>query len=992
MLYDKNGVYDGSGEFDGLDVIMHYGTPHVGMERHSGRYPWGSGDHAYQRNYTFLAQVEKMRRATDAEGKKIFRNDTEIARSMNMNSSDLRKRISLARAENRQILRAKALELKEKYPDENRSAIARRMGMGESSLRSLLDEDVAGRMGKISQNAKQLKDKLNEEPGTYLQVGRGAEYYLDNATSHSLNTALKKLEDEGYTIHSIPIKQLGTGKTTTMKVLAAPGVTWAEIINNKDKIRVPTDLYFEDNGDTIRKVEPYQSIDSSRVMVNYSDTGDGASKDGVIELRRGVKDLDLGYNHYAQVRILVDGTHYLKGMAMYADDLPDGVDIRFNTNKKSSTPMINPDDPDHSVLKPIKKDLENPFGANIKDEEKLTRAQRHYIGDDGKEHLSAINIVKEEGDVESWSKNLAAQFLSKQPPTLAKHQLQMSYDIAKAEFDEIAAYDNPVVKAKMLEDFAGRCETDAVHLQAAKLPRQANKFILPLTNISDTECYAPGYKDGEQLALVRYPHGGPFEIPIVTVNNQNKHAKSVIGDAIDAVGIHPRTAERLSGADFDGDTVLAIPVDNLRLRATANNRPAAFKDLEGFDPKTEYAKYPGMHVMTEHQKGVEMGKVTNLITDMYAQRAPDEEICRAVKHSMVVIDAYKHELDFRRSEKDNRIAELKAKYQSGGASTLLSASTSDVRVADRKEKAPSKMTPEEKERWKNGEIIYEYSGKMTRIMKPPKKTKMTPEEKELYNSGPDGEKEVVRRFIADGRAEYKDVQKLSPDKSTRGAEENTWDLVSTKNRETTSTIERVYGDHAVAMHELAREARKLARAQVAQDRDPEARKEYAREVESIEGKLAIARRNAPLENQAQMKANQAMGAILESNPSLKDDAEHLRRERGRQLEKARKAIGAKKLLIGSKDNPLTEKEWEAIQHNAVSKTTLKAVLQNADMKRVRELAMPKTKVGIPAAKLRRAQDMLERGYSRLDVAEMLDISQGTLLNAIENGDIKVAKP
>lgn len=59
----------------------------------------------------------------------------------------------------------------------------------------------------------------------------------------------------------------------------------------------------------------------------------GVEKDGTVEIRRGVKDLDLGESHYAQVRILVDNDKYIKGMAFYSDDLPDGVDVVFNTNK-----------------------------------------------------------------------------------------------------------------------------------------------------------------------------------------------------------------------------------------------------------------------------------------------------------------------------------------------------------------------------------------------------------------------------------------------------------------------------------------------------------------------------------------------------------------------------------------------------------------------------------------------------------------------------------
>ena len=49
----------------------------------------------------------------------------------------------------------------------------------------------------------------------------------------------------------------------------------------------------------------------------------------------------------------------LKGMAVYSDDLPDGVDVVFNTNKKQGTPT-------GDVLKKITNDPENPFGSLIK--------------------------------------------------------------------------------------------------------------------------------------------------------------------------------------------------------------------------------------------------------------------------------------------------------------------------------------------------------------------------------------------------------------------------------------------------------------------------------------------------------------------------------------------------------------------------------------------------------------------------------------------------
>ena len=973
MLYDKNGVFTGAVDSDIFNSLAHYGTP-----RHSGRYPWGSGENPYQRNESFLGQVDKLKKMKDANGRHLY-SEKQIAAMMNMNTSELRKRVSLANAENRAYLSSEAKRLKEKGM--STSAIARRMGRNESSIRLLLDEDVSERMSKPIKNAQILKDRLDEEPGTFVQVGAGTEYYLNGASAASLRTTLKLLENEGYVIEDIPVEQLGTGKTTTVKVLAKPGTEWKDIANNKDKIKLPTDIYAENNGEDLRKIKEYVSVDPKRIQINYAETR-GTDKDGVIELRRGVDDISLGKNHYAQVRILVDDTHYLKGMAMYADDLPPGVDIRFNTNKHEGTPMLVKNNPKaEQVLKPIKEDLENPFGANIKPDEKITKAQLHYIDKDGNEQQSAINIVKEEGDVNSWNRTLASQFLSKQPPELARQQLKMAYDISKSDFEEIKGYSNPTVKAKMLEDFAGRCESDAVHLSAAALPRQNNKFILPLPDIRENEVYAPGYKDGEQVALVRYPHGSISEIPILTVNNQNKHAQSIIGDpatVIDAIGIHPKAAERLSGADFDGDTVLILPTSNVKIA----NKPQ-FEKLKDFDPKREYPAYPGMSIMTSHEKGIEMGRVSNLITDMTIQGAKDDEICRALKHSMVVIDAEKHKLDYRRSEIENGIQELRDKYQpEGGASTFLSRSTSPERIFERKEKAPSTMTPEEKKRWENGENIFVDTGK-TRTKSVFPKSKMTKEEKAMWNSGDEEKQRLVKAAMySDGRVIKKDISLTTEVK--KGYVHDPYELTITRDRSTPYRIERIYADYATQMKDLAREARKEARAQVDIERKPEMAKLYSAEVESLKAKLAIAKRNAPLERQAQILANLKLNQIVYDHPEIKNDKDHYKREKGRQLDAARKLVGAKKLVIGSEKNPLTDKEWEAIQKGAVSKTTLRSILNNADMGRVRELAMPKTKTGIPAAKAARAKAMIAKGYSRADICDMLDISEGKLVYAMEN--------
>ena len=110
---------------------------------------------------------------------------------------------------------------------------------------------------------------------------------------------------------------------SSVKVLGGPESTYSEVFRNKDLIH-PITGRSEDLGRTYSSLglKPVQSVKSEDVMIRYK-----SDKDGVIEIRRGVDDLDLGGSRYAQVRIGVDGTHYMKGMAIYSDDIPDGVNI-----------------------------------------------------------------------------------------------------------------------------------------------------------------------------------------------------------------------------------------------------------------------------------------------------------------------------------------------------------------------------------------------------------------------------------------------------------------------------------------------------------------------------------------------------------------------------------------------------------------------------------------------------------------------------------------
>ena len=663
------------------DTLAHYG-----ILRRSGRYPWGSGKDPYQRSLDFQGLVKGL------EGKGM--SEAEIARGLGMTTTELRATKSIAKRERQAVEIAMVRKLDAK--NMSQAAIAERLGISSSTVRNYLKEDAGKTASKIEGTADILKREVDKH--RYIDIGAGTEVNL-GTTATSLKLAAATLEAQGYSVQDIKIRQLGTDNYTSTRVLVAPGVKKSETVQNLDQIHV-VGVRTDPQGNKLA-LKPPAPLDSKRVMVRYAEDG-GTNKDGVIEIRRGLKDLNLGNSNYAQVRISVDGTHYLKGMAVYADDLPAGKDIRFNTNKSKKVPMISDGD---SVLKRMKDDPDNPFGAII-------RRQMEYLDKDGKKKLSPINLVNEEGSWGDWSRTLSAQFLSKQDISFAKQQLDISTNEAKQKFRDIMSLVNPVLRKKSLQDFADSCDSDSVRLKAAAVPGQAYQVILPVTSLKPTEVYAPNFKNGEKVALVRYPHGGTFEIPILTVNNGHKESRKTIGElAADAIGINHKVAARLSGADFDGDTVLVIPVTaKSRIRSTS-----PLKGLERFDPSAAYPGYPGMKVLSEKGKQKQMGEISNLITDMTIKGATEAELARAVRHSMVVIDAAKHKLDYRTSAEDNRIADLKKKYQpEGGVSTLISRAASKVDIPKRKPRSMAKGGPIDP---LTGRKVYEETGETYSITK-----------------------------------------------------------------------------------------------------------------------------------------------------------------------------------------------------------------------------------------------------------------------------------
>jgi predicted DNA-binding protein (UPF0251 family) len=875
--------------------LEHYGTP-----RKSGRYPWGSGeDHRNSRS--FLDAVDDLRRNGFSE--------KDIAASFGVSTTDLRAYKTIAKNEEKaaQIVTAESLKAK----GMSNVAAAKQMGIPESTFRTLIAPGASLKADAVTTAVNILRAQVDKVG--YLDVGAGTEMKL-NISPQRLKTALSMLKAEGYNVHSnVPAKQLGTGHDTKMRILTAGDKTWGDARNNLDKVRLINER-ISDDGRTSLGILPPLPISPRRLAIKYGSEG-GAERDGVMYIRPGVKDLDIGGSRYAQVRIQVGKGHYLKGMAIYKDDLPAGVDVLFHTNKESTGNKLD-------ALKELSTDPANPFGAWIQ-----RQITKHDPRTGIEKVTSAVNIVNEEGGWTKWSRTIASQVLSKQSPKLAKEQLDRTFNQRKADLDEIMALTNPTVKRKLLEEFAQGSDSAAVHLKAASLPKQAWHVILPISSLKDTEIYAPNYENGTSVALIRYPHGGTFEIPILTVNNRNREGTSLISKiARDAVGINAKVAERLSGADFDGDTVLVIPNNTGKIKSSP-----ALEGLKDFNPKEKYREYPGMKVMRDTQK--QMGVISNLITDMTIRNASDDELARAVRHSMVVIDAEKHRLNYRQSAQDNSIRALQEKYQrkadgTGGASTIISRAKSEPPRPEVKPRPAKDGGPVDK---KTGELVWVPTGRIDNRT---------------------GELATTKRFKA-----------LELERDAHALSSGT-------------PIEKLYADHSNRLKAIANQARLDAERTPLATYHRSAAKVYAKEVDYLEAQLALARENAPLERRAQLLAGQIVKEKKEASIEPLDKAAE-RKLKGQALEAARNRLGAKKHKI-----EIGPDEWKAIQAGAISDTKLKAILDSADMDKVRELATPKTKILMTTSRTNQAKLLLGQGLTRAEVAAKLGVSLTTLDRAI----------
>lgn len=944
----------------GREIIL----KHYGVKRKSGRYPWDPSLHL-PKNYKFIEDRDEM--------KKRGLSDNEIAKQMGLSTTVYRSKVTIAKEELKQynMQRISKLQSEGMIIDD----IAKTIGTTGQTVRNYLDEiknpNKSARAQRVQTEAvaQTLEDAVKRSK--YIDVGKGVEIQM-GISKEKLKSGLNALVESGeYEVHNLRIAQVtDKNNSTPVKVLTKKGVERSEIYKNMDKVRPVEEFAINGDARMFQQMERPKSIGWDRVHIRYAipegqkghgTNDDGAMMDGAMFLRPGVKDLNLGKASYAQVRIAVGDTHYLKGMALYGTEemfkgIPKGTDIIFNTNKTANkTPQ--------EVLKELKKNPEggapidgpNPFGATVKRQNTLVDAKGNPVYKPGVKdrfgnkvpQIGSVNIVNEEGDWGSWSKALSAQFLSKQPTTVVHERLKATMKQVQDEYESIQKVTNPVIKKQLMESFVSDLESKQVHMKAAAPKGFQGHVILPVPDMKENEVYAPNYKNGEKVVLIRYPHGGRFEIPELTVNNNSVARKMISKDSPDAIGIHPKVASKMSGADFDGDTAYVIPNNKGKFKSRDS-----LKELKNFDPNM-YADKPGTFTpITKRYQQTLMGVVSNLITDMTLQGAPSNEIARAVKHSMVVIDAEKHKLNYKRSAEENGIDALMKRY----------------------------MTHVDKVKYGDLERYNPKTRRVDKVIDPDKlKKDLTPGKE--YTSASTIISRHKQSVITDG------YQVEVPDpKSKSGGTKMVW-----RNKKETYLVNMVkdanvflgpnatktehhYADYINELKAFKNKVDSEMSGIKMPARDPKAAKIYAEEVLSMKDKVNQVKINRIKERQAQRMAEVSSKAEIarrsEDEVLKKDEISRIKQQ---ALNKARSMVGAERTPV-----TITDDEWDAVQSNAVSGTLLKELVSFMDDSQLKSLATPRANKQMTDARKSKAKALLANGYTIAQVAEALGVSSSTI--------------
>ena len=344
---------------------------------------------------------------------------------------------------------------------------------------------------------------------------------------------------------------------------------------------------------------------------------------------------------------------------------------------------------------------------------------------------------------------------------------------------------------------------------------------------------------------------------------------------------------------------------------------------------------------------MEMGVVSNLMMDATLKGASEADLAAIARHCQTVIDAEKHHLDYKQSELDNHIRELKKKYQERvdedgsihyGASTLITRAKSPTQV-DKPTGTPH-IDPE------TGKLVY-------------KESQLKPQ---TYYDKKTG-KEKVRK---------EDVYLLDKIYQDGG---DAKDLVYDKYNEK----EIVYANYANMLRSMANEARKEILVAGDIKYNKQAAEEYHNEVEHLLSEMMLAESNAPRERMAQLYSRGTTLAKQRDNPDM--TKKEIKKAAQQALVEGRLKYGASRHTID-----ISPKEWEAIQAGAINKTNLETILKYADGDKVREYATPKTQTVLTTGQKARIRNALRIGEAPSQLAEQYHVSVSTINRMLKENE------
>ena len=1069
------------------EFIAHEGKAHDENPpgRGSGRYPFGSGNRPHQHDWDLLSRIDKIKATnpgisnadiakqlgfykTDRYGHEEFDENGEhkgdpghlkIARSMAINNKDRDEYEEICWYDNH-------LD-----PDTGKhytnAKIATLMNLpNESTVR---DKRTRGRNGNSEKFIK-ISEELKKECDAkgIIDVTKDVSNFL-GCSEDNLNKALVTLQDQGYELKKLNYKNITNPMyEVNVTALCKPGEDTHLLFKQPERVMVLTSVEESikqrrdgevDHDNDVesaalrRGIGPTPQVSLDRIKIRYGDDPDdpGVIRDGLIELRAvrdqngklvaACPDLSLGNARYGQVRIAVEGDRYIKGMAVYNEDLPEGCDIRVNSNKSMAKGI-------DGALKQLERNKDGSIAKNMFGSAVIQTVQRDQngnpiIGPDGKQLASAINFVgsynpanpMEDAHVEGrwakWSKNLPAQFATDLPLAVTRKQLQLQSKIHDEQLQEIMSVNNPSVKRKLLIDYADQMDAAACDLKAAPIGGQKTRVLLPVPSLGDNECYCPGLEDGTSVAVARFPHQGKWETAILRVNNQNAEAKKMIGDGADAIGLNHNVHGILSGADSDGDTGIVIPMTRKNWKTgefdkviDIENMPSlvgrvktddsgGFKmvRISDFDTSAEYGidnpRFKDMvnskgeptyrYFKTEEAKGKEMGIVSNLLQDMRNKGCENaDELFRADCYSMVVIDAKKHKLNYEQAYKDFGIAELKKKYQTHldaetgklkeqGASTLVTLASSPSLQPLRAQWKPSNTSIDPE----TGKKIFKAPKKTTEMKASPEFVRIPGTNRYLRDENGDkiqatwtGEvkqKEDGSYYYEPGTGKGK-WQYKEQDRMEKIPKMNLVD----------DAYDLIHPDERIKMSDMdklyadyANHCKALgnnARKLWLQESPLPYNKEAAKKYATEVNEMKAALTEA--KKNAPRERQAQFLATSQYNAILNErgselDNEDKRKLRGQCLMDARERCGALKDRI-----KFTEKQWEAINAGAIHPTTLDDMLRNADQDNYMQLALPKSSRITDTMKNEIMSRYESKGQSYEQIAEAMNISTSTVANVL----------